>query len=77
MDTVTATNTVTAIPTSITMVMAMDMEEMKIKKFNIYYFVYKKTTADRWFFYGWYFFNFRKISLVEILELIPIASLAF
>ena len=33
MDTVTAINTVTAIPTSITMVMAMDMEEMKIKKF--------------------------------------------
>ena len=29
MDTVTATNTVTAIPTSITTVMAMDMEEMK------------------------------------------------
>ena len=29
MDTVTAINTVTAIPTSITMVMAMDMEEMK------------------------------------------------
>ncbi len=29
MDTVTATNTVTAIPTSITMVMAMDMVEMK------------------------------------------------
>ena len=29
MDTVTATNIVIAIPTSITMVMAMDMEEMK------------------------------------------------
>ena len=29
MDTVTATNTVIAIPTSITMVMAMDMVEMK------------------------------------------------
>ena len=29
MDTVTAINTVTAIPTSITMVMAMDMVEMK------------------------------------------------
>ena len=55
MDIVTATNTVTAIPTSITMVMAMDMEEMKIKKFNIYYFVYKKTTAVRWFFYECYF----------------------
>ena len=56
MDTVTATNTVIAIPTSIIMVMAMDMVEMKNNKnlqFN--YIVIKKTTALRWFFYGCYF----------------------
>ena len=69
MDTVIATDIAIAIPTSITMVTVMDMGEMKIKKFKTYYSVYiKKTTADRWFFYGWYFFNFRKISLIEILE---------
>ena len=52
MDIVTAINTVIAIPTSITMVMAMDMEEMKIKKFKSILLFIKKTTALRWFFYG-------------------------
>ena len=38
MDIDTAINTVTAIPTSITMVMAMDMEEMKNNEVYIYYY---------------------------------------
>ena len=50
MVTVTATNTVIAIPTSITMVMAMGMEETKIKKCMTHFCTHKKTTALRWFF---------------------------
>ena len=61
MDIVTATNIAIAIPTSITMVMDMGMEETKIKKFMTHSCAYKKTTADRWFFYKWYFLIFRKI----------------
>ena len=72
MDTDTATNIATAIPTSIIMAMAMAMEETKIKT---YYFVYKKTTAMRWFFYECYFL--KKIILIEILESIPIEFLVF
>jgi uncharacterized membrane protein len=55
MDTVTAINTVIAIPTSITMVMAMGMEETKIKKCMTYFCPNKKATALRWLFYECYF----------------------
>ena len=69
---VIATDIAIAIPTSIIMDMAMGMEETKIKT---YYFVYKKTTAMRWFFYECYFL--KKIILIEIPEWTPIVSLAF
>ena len=56
MDTVTATNTVIAIPTSIIMGMDMDMDKTKIKKFKTYYSVYiKKPPQCGGFFYGLYF----------------------
>ena len=57
--------------------MAMGMEEMKIKKCMTHFCPNKKTTADRWFFYGYYFLIIGKIILVEILESIPIESLVF
>ena len=75
MDTDTAINTVTAIPISITMVMAMGMEETKIKKCMTHFCPNKKTTADRWFFYECYFL--KKIISVEILESIPTELLVF
>ena len=71
---VIATDIAIAIPTNIIMAMAMDMEETKIKT---YYFVYKKTTAMRWFFIYDTFLIFRKITLVEILESFPIEFLVF
>ena len=77
MDTVTATNTVIAIPTSITMVMAMDMEEMKNNEVYNLIICYKKNHRNAVVFLWMYFFNFRKISLIEILESIPIVSLLF
>ena len=52
--------------------MAMGMEETKIKKCMTHFCPNKKTTADRWFFYGYYFLIIGKIILVEILESIPI-----
>ena len=76
MDTVTATNTVIAIPTSITMVMAMGMEETKIKKCMTHFCPNKKPPQCGGFFMN-VIFIFRKIILVEILEWTPIVSLAF
>ena len=57
--------------------MAMGMEETKIKKYMTHFCPNKKTTADRWFFYGYYFLIIGKIILVEILESIPIEFLVF
>ena len=78
MDTVTATNTVIAIPTSITMVMAMDMAEMKNNE--VYYLIImiqKNHRSAVVFLWMVYFLNFRKISLIEIPESIPIECLVF
>ena len=59
MDTVTATDTATAIPTSITMATVMGMGEMKIKKFDdTLLSLIKKTTAVAVvFFMDGIFFN--------------------
>ena len=62
MDTDTAINTVIAIPISITMVMAMGMEETKIKKCMTQFCPNKKTTAMRWFFFI-IFFNYEENNL--------------
>ena len=55
MDTVIATNTVTAILTSIIMAMDMGMEEMKIKKCMTHFCPNKKPPQCGGFFYGLYF----------------------
>ena len=78
MDTDTAINTVIVIPISITMVMAMGMEETKIKKcMTLTFVLIKKPPHCGGFFIYDTFLIIRKIILIEILELIPIVSLAF
>ena len=77
MDTVTAINTVTAIPTSITMVMAMDMVEMKNNEIYNLIILIQKNHRNAVVFFMDLFFNFRKIILIEILESTPIVCLAF
>ena len=75
MDTVTAINTVTAIPTSITTVMAMDMVEMKNNEiYNLIILIQKNHRNAVVFFMN---IIFKKISLIEILESIPIVCIAF
>ena len=77
MDTVTAINTVIAIPTSITTVMAMGMVEIKNNEIYNFIILIQKNHRISVVFLWILLLIFRKIILIEIPESIPIESLAF